>query len=104
VDPNGAIRWGSGNAPGRRLAETPVLLCHSLRRDPGAPAGVGGRESLRGRAGGAGTGTSNIGPVGACRETGGAGWPVYHFVYHESRQGPLGSVSTLFGQKEKPLI
>jgi hypothetical protein len=34
-------------------------------------------------------------------------WPgslVYHFVYHDSRQEPRGSASTLSEQKEKSLI
>jgi hypothetical protein len=29
--------------------------------------------------------------------------PVHHFVYHDSRQAPLNSVSTVLEQKEKPL-
>jgi hypothetical protein len=31
------------------------------------------------------------------------GQPVYHSVYHDSRQSPLSSVSTVLEQKEKPL-
>ena len=31
-------------------------------------------------------------------------WPVYHFVYHCNREGPLADANTLSGQKQNLLI
>ena len=62
-----------------------------------------GRRVLQGAAGIAGP-QGGVEPFGACRSKGRARRPVYHFVYHCNREGPLGDVTTLSGQKTNPLI
>ena len=46
--------------------------------------------------------TGSCGAFRACRSKGRARRPVYHFVYHCNREGPLGDATISFRAKNKP--